>query len=252
MNVQRRLLVLLIVLGTVSPLSLLAGENRPWSEASPEDWPQITLVNQITYTDEHHPIAGCSFLIQFEDEVLAATAKHILVYFKSEAMDGVDFQGTLKAWKAFPKDNPGDLVVFDRLINVDPEETIERIPADRDWLLFTVSERAENIQPLVLRNTPLEEGERVYIVGWRYSDKDCPQVIYPGNFVRVDGATVLISTADLSDNTMPGLSGSPVIDAAGRVIGLMSQKAGKLERVSGLGYPRQVLRQRVPDADAAP
>jgi hypothetical protein len=237
-----------IALGICGPVSLGAAEDIAWFKQPPEAWPRITLVNQITYTDTHHPIAGCSFLIRIEDEVLAATAKHILVYFKSGSMEGVDFRGTLEAWKAFPKDRPEDVVLFDRLINGDPDEPIDRIPADRDWLLFTVAERSGNIRPLELRNTPLEEGERVYIVGWRYSDKDCPQVVYPGNFVKVDGGTVLISTEDLADNTVPGLSGAPVIDAAGRVIGLMSQKAGKLERVSVLDYPRQILGERAGDA----
>jgi hypothetical protein len=59
--------------------------------------------------------------------------------------------------------------------------------------------------------------------------------------VKSEDGTVLISTEVLADNTMPGLSGAPVIDASGRVIGLMSQKAEKMERASGLDYPRGIL-----------
>jgi hypothetical protein len=43
---------------------------------------------------------------------------------------------------------------------------------------------------------------------------------------------------------MPGLSGAPVIDARGYVIGLMSTKAGKLQRLSATDYPQQLLEAR--------
>jgi hypothetical protein len=92
-----------------------------------------------------------------------------------------------------------------------------------------------------MRTKPMIKGEPVYIVGWRYCDKNCSQVIYEGNFVKSEPGSHLISTKQLSDNTIPGLSGSPVIDSKGYVIGLMSQKAGKLERVASLDYPREII-----------
>ena len=54
-------------------------------------------------------------LLEMGDEVLAATAKHVLTYFKSAEMDSVDFEGSLKSWTMFPKDIPGELVVLDAL-----------------------------------------------------------------------------------------------------------------------------------------
>jgi S1-C subfamily serine protease len=72
-------------------------------------------------------------------------------------------------------------------------------------------------------------------------------VIYQGNVVSWLDGEVIISTEKLSDNTIPGLSGAPVIDSAGRLIGLMSQKAGKNERLAGIGYAREILQ----GADAA-
>ena len=217
------------------------GAETHWSEKPPEDWPQITMINEIEYVEKHHPIAGCGFLLDTGSDTLAATAKHILTYFKSEAMDGVSFGDQLKSWKMYPKDRPENVVVLDRLLNEDPEESIARVPSPQDWLLFSLEQISPAIQPLRMREAPFEQGEPVYIVGWRYSDKNCPQVVYKGAFVREDGNTILISTERLADNKMPGLSGSPVIDGQGRVIGLMSQKAGELERVSSLAYPRALL-----------
>jgi hypothetical protein len=59
--------------------------------------------------------------------------------------------------------------------------------------------------------------------------------------VESEKGSVIISTKLLSDNRMPGLSGSPVIDLHGRVIGIMSQKHGKLERLGSTEYPRNIV-----------
>ena len=182
-----------------------------WMTKPQSLWPQITMINQIEYMDKKYPVAGCGFLLDTGDEILAATAKHILAYFKSDSMKTVSFGNELKLWKMFPKNNPEDVVVVDTLINENPEEPLEQIPPGRDWLLFTIKERSQNIQPLKFRSDTLQKGETVYIIGWRYSDRGCPQVVYEGNFVRSEGASFLITTKELTDNTMPGLSGSPVI-----------------------------------------
>ncbi len=215
-----------------------------WMDKPQSEWPQITMINQIQYTDKSHPVAGCSFLLDTGDEILAATAKHILIFFKSETMESVSFGETLKLWKMFPKNNPDDVVVVDKLINENPEEPLADIPSERDWLLFTIKERSPNIQPLKFRTGPMEEGEKVYIIGWRYSDKNCPQVVYEGNFVRSEKGSYLITTKELTDNTTPGLSGSPVIDSKGYLLGLMSQKAGEMERLSSLDYPKMLIEEK--------
>lgn len=215
-----------------------------WMKKPQSEWPQITMINRIEYSDNNYPVAGCSFLLDTGDEVLAATAKHILVYFKSDSMETVSFDNTLRLWKMFPKNNPDDVVVVDKLINENQEEPLEKIPPALDWLLFTLKKRSRNIQPLRFRTSPVHEGEAVYIVGWRYSDKNCSQVIYEGNFVRAEEGSFLITTKELADNTMPGLSGSPVIDSGGYLLGLMSQKAGKMERPSSIDYPKMLVEMR--------
>ncbi|MFH1701637.1 MAG: serine protease [Candidatus Zixiibacteriota bacterium] len=228
----------------------LGGEEKSdvygqWMKKPQSEWPQITMINQIDYTDKNHPIAGCGFLLDTGDEILAATAKHILIYFKSESMKAVDFNNTLKLWKMFPKDNPNDVVILDKLINANPDELLgQQVPPAKDWLLFDIKEKSNSIQPLKFRTGAMQEGEPVYIIGWRYTDKDCPQVIYEGNFVRAEDGSVLLTTKELSDNTMPGLSGSPVVDSKGFLIGLMSQKAGKMERLSSIDYPKEILGER--------
>lgn len=216
--------------------------NGKWIHRPPGEWPQITMINQIEYVDKIHPVAGCAFLLATENDTLAATAKHILTYFRSTTMDAVAFKNTLKTWKMYPKNNPADSVVVAQLLNENLTESIDgAIPPKVDWLLFSIKKKSRQIQPLKFRTKPFQPGEKVYIVGWRYSDVDCPQVVYEGNYVKSLDGSVIISTKLLSDNKMPGLSGAPVIDANGCVIGLMSRKYGKLEQVAAIGYPMEII-----------
>lgn len=231
-------LLLGLSLAALSPLQ----QPELWIAKPQPEWPQITMINRVEYVDKSFPIAACSFLLDAGGEIYAVTAKHVLTYFKSEAMTSVSFKNTLKSWIMFPKNSPADTVVVDALLNEDPAEPINRnIPSDIDWLLFSIKTRSDRIRPLKFRESPLKPGEKVYIIGWRYSDKDCPQVVYEGTYIESIAGSVIISTKILSDNRTPGLSGSPVVDSGGRLIGIMSQKYGLNERLGSIQYPKRLI-----------
>ena len=238
-----------IMAGLVLGLSLVTSsypqQSERWSDKPQNEWPQITMVSRIEYVDKSFPVAPCGFLLDTGKEILAVTAKHVLTYFKSEAMKTASFGGRLKSWVMFPKNNPVDTVVVDALINEDPSEPIDRlIPSDVDWLLFSIKSKSDHIRPLKFRPGPLRPGEKVYIIGWRYSDKDRPQVVYEGNYVESIDGSVIISTKLLADNRTPGLSGAPVVDSDGFLVGVMSQKYGKLERLGSIEYPQRIIKSK--------
>lgn len=223
---------------------LFTGEPGYWTAEDPDRWPRVAMVSRIRYSDSNHPMAGSAFLLDTGDEIVAVTAKHVLRYFKSEAMDSVSFRGTLESWEMFPKDAPDDVTVVGALINENADEPLEEIRAARDWLLFTVERASASVKPLPLRTAPLEAGETVFVVGWRYTDEG-RQHVYPGRYVRSEDDSVLIDVKKLTNNKMPGLSGAPVIDARGHVVGMMSSGAGKLQRLAPIDYPRRMLDQEI-------
>jgi hypothetical protein len=235
-----------IIVSLILGLNLIAADqsqqSERWIDKPQNEWPQIAMINHIEYVDKTFPIAACSFLLDAGSITLAVTAKHVLTYFKSDPMTSVSFGNRLKSWIMYPKNNPADSVVIDAMINENPDEPINRvIPSSIDWLLFSIKSKSNNIQPLKFRTEPLQPQEKVYIIGWRYSDKDCSQVIYEGNYVESIDGSVIISTKLLSDNRTPGLSGSPVIDSNGFLIGIMSQKYGKLEKLGSIQYPKRII-----------
>jgi hypothetical protein len=216
------------------------GDYAPWAQDDPDRWPRIAMVNRIRYSDSFHPMAGSAFLLNNGQEIVAVTAKHVLRFFKSDAMDSVSFQGTLVSWEMFPKDEPTDVTVIGALINENSDESLDEINADRDWLLLTVQQGPGNVESLRFRSTPLKIDEAVFVVGWRYTDEGA-QHVYAGRYLRSEEGSILIDVPELTDNRVPGLSGAPVLDAQGYVIGIMSSKSGRLQRLGSIDYPRQVL-----------
>ena len=216
-------------------------DKQSWMKKPLKEWPQITMINHINYFDRDYSIAGCGFLLDIGKDTIAATVKHILTYFNSNNMRTVSFNNSLRYWEMYPKNNKNDKVYIGEIINENPHESLQGIPVNNDWLLLSVKQKSLNIQPLQFRKTSLSSGEKVYIIGWRYCDTNCTQRIYEGNFVRYLGGSLIISTKLLKNNTVPGLSGSPVIDSVGYLIGIMSQKYGEEERLSSTEYPIELL-----------
>jgi hypothetical protein len=243
MTVKNHFVILLVFFGLLFACGGAPETTRTaWIDRPQDQWPPIAMVNEVRYIDQYFPVAGCSFLLDTGSDTVAATAKHVLIYFKSDSMQTISFNSTLVSWIMHPKDSPADSVVVGRLINEDPLERIEYAPSRNDWLLFEILEASPDIEPLRFREKPLDKGETVYIVGWRYADVERPQRIYQGQVVDWTDGEVIVSTKELASNTIPGLSGAPVIDSDGHLIGLMSQKDGELERLAGIEYAREALR----------
>jgi hypothetical protein len=70
------------------------------------------------------------------------------------------------------------------------------------------------------------------------------QIVYEGVYVRSEEDTAVITAEKLIDNTVPRLSGAPVIDGKGHLVGLMSRGKGEFQRLSPVEYPLAFLKRR--------
>lgn len=224
MRKQFNFLLLLLFLSTLS----FAQIKEKWINSPKEEWPQIALTNHVQfkngdrYVDPSYSYAGTGFLINTGEDTLAATVKHILWVAKNKSSRTVQINEDLKQWAMIPKGSFIDSALVDKLLNEDSTEILEGAGSsilERDWLVFSLKYSSPNIYPLKPRYTPLNNGEKVYMISSAYSDSIA--TVYNGSVVRKLGMDILI---DL--NTKPessGTSGSPIIDSDGYLIGIVSQ-----------------------------
>jgi hypothetical protein len=189
----------------------------------------IGLINNVSYTDSSfdNPNASNGFLVAYENETYAITAKHILMIAKTTHMTFVDFEGSLKAWRMHPKNDNNSYVVIDELLSTNRKDSLTwnymntNWDTYNDWLVFSVKENKTTHKPLKFRKKPLKKGESLYAVGWSYKDSIGKQRVYEYKFDNTEGNYHNLIQIQ-GPKSLGGLSGAPIVDKNGRVVGLVS------------------------------
>jgi len=185
-------------------------------------FPLISMINHVEFLDStaNNPLAGCSFLLETEKGIFAITCKHSLWVTKSKEMKGVHFEGTLKEWRMHRKDDSTKYVITDKLLNEDRIELIGEDVVHSDYLVFSIKENKSDVVPIKSRQTELKQGELLYMIGWSFKDKSGPQRIYKAKYLKSITNHILIENEDNSN--LAGMSGAPVVDADGKLVGIVS------------------------------
>jgi S1-C subfamily serine protease len=212
-----------------SPEGLLQAEGRqaplppapppePWASKPPREWPQLVLTNHAEFKG-HTGLEGASaFLIRSGDgRTLAATARHLIgenggvePEIPVAALDGV-----IHSWRMYPRTLPDQFVMADKLVAGLADE-------DLDWLILAIKKTSKPLPatPLRLRPSPVQVGDKVYVVGCPYEEEDCKQNVYVGKVTARSGN---LFRYDLSPpENIRGFSGAPVLDQNGHVAGVMT------------------------------
>lgn len=189
----------------------------------------IGLINNVSYNNSEfdNPNASNGFLVKHNKATYAITAKHILMIAKSDKMQFVDFAGELKQWKMHPKNDSSSYVVLDELLSTNQKDSLTWSYMDtnwdtyNDWLVFSIKENNTKHKPLKFRKTPLMKGEKVYAVGWSYGDKTGAQRVYAYTFDEIEGNYLNLIQVT-GPPSLGGLSGTPIVDEKGDLVGLVS------------------------------
>lgn len=189
----------------------------------------IGLINNVAYknTSFNNPNASNGFLVDYKGTTYAITAKHILIIAKTDKMKFVDFEGELEQWKMHPKNDTTNYVVLDQLLSTNQKDSLTWSFMDthwdtfNDWLVFSVKENKSKHKPLKFRKEPIEKDEELYVIGWSYKDTLGPQRVYTYTFKEIEGNYYTLKQIE-GPKSLGGLSGSPVVDKKGRVVGLVS------------------------------
>ncbi|WP_066631997.1 trypsin-like serine protease [Labilibacter marinus] len=191
-------------------------------------FPATTMVNDVMYKDSkfNRLNIGCGFLLKYKTDTFAITAKHIIIVAKTDAMKTTNFEGDLKEWRMYRKDDKQQYVTMGELINKDTTDSLTwdfMMSAENyyDFLIFKIKSNHSNITPLELSTEKPELGDTLYNLGWSYNDKEGPQRVYKYTFHESKGLRFNMRKI-IAPKNGGGLSGSPVINTDGKVVGIIS------------------------------
>ena len=121
-----------------------------------------------------------------------------------------------------PLDKKSEIVIIDKLLNEDKSENLKsKTLFEKDWLVFSIKENKSKVIPLEFRDTPLVKGEKLYIIGWTRHMKEGAQRVYEFEFYKTNGTHFLLKKIIVPEK-MGGLSGGPVVDVNGKLVGIVS------------------------------
>lgn len=204
--------------------------KEPWVDKPKNEWPNIALINKIQYNDTLYDNAGCGFLVILDSITYGVTAKHVISYIN---LLGYDFNSQFESWLMYVKNNPQINIKMGQILNRKIED-IKDIPLGRDYAIFSVKKESNDIYNLKVRSKPVRKGEILYAIGWTYDDIDCPQKIYPGNCIKNNGDHFLFTLK--GRETWGGLSGAPIIDKNGYLVGIVSTGVGNLQKSPSVDF----------------
>lgn len=244
-------LALILKLAVLLP-SLACAETEP-------RLPSLSGINDVKFHESRfdNDFAGNAFLIEHQGRVFAVTAKHVLLLARTDAMTSVDLEGHLASWRVHPNGVPEQYIELGPLLNADHTEVLDPGVIARDWLVFSVKVNHSSLTPLQLRDKPVQAGERLFAVGCSYAYRDdcAPQRVEAGTFLRYTDGNLMVELDGFDLSKLGGLSGSPVIDAEQRLVGIVSNVLphpdgkGDVFAPASLDYLREVLAQ-LPEEEA--
>jgi hypothetical protein len=184
----------------------------------------ISLTSRIDFFDPklNQPRFCTGFLLQYNKDTFAVTAKHLLKIIKPPQMNTLSFDGFIKNWVLFPLDKKEDTIVTTKLLNQNPAAQLDdKSIYDNDWLVFSIGSNHSTVKPLQARTTPLIPGEKLYVIGWTRKMESGKQRVYEFEYYKTIGHRILLKEVIVPEQ-FGGLSGAPVVDEQGAVVGIVS------------------------------
>ena len=197
-------------------------EPVSWLQPDTSKWPQVLLTNYAEF-EGHSPLQGASaFLVRNDNDVVVAiTARHLIGEYGGvePEIPVARLNDVLNGWVLFPRDDPEQYVRL-RGTTLTPYSRADSPWREFDFLVLDLAEKPrEGLEPLEIRQEPIQVGETVYLIGVPY-DESGGQNVYAGTVTARKGDHFRF---DISPSVgLRGFSGAPIIDSKGYAVGLMT------------------------------
>ncbi|MDO7846235.1 serine protease [Hymenobacter sp. M29] len=212
--------------------SACSGQERTSAKA----FPAIALTNRIEFADPRfdQPRFSCGFLLVHNRDTFAVTARHLLKIIKTKEMTRLSLGNSIKSWSLFSLPNKDKRVTTGQLLNEDTSMSLDdKATYNEDWLVFSVRSNGTAVKPLAFRTTPLQPGEKLYVVGWTRHMEEGPQRVYEFEYYKTVDHRMLLKDVIVPEQ-FGGLSGAPLVDEQGQFVGIVSN--GTIDPVSKQKY----------------
>lgn len=209
---------------------------------STKTFPPVSLINKVDFVepDKDWDNIACAFLLKYHEDTFAVTAKHILNVIKTDSMKYLTIDGFIKDWSFRQLSKDDECVVAEKLLNQDLSEILSsKTVFQNDWLVFSIKSNKSIVKPLEFRETPLKKGEKLYVVGWTRKMKEGDQRIYEFEYYKTKGNHILLKEICVP-KLFGGLSGSPVLDENGLLVGIVSNKTFEITALKRMFSPCKV------------
>ncbi len=177
---------------------------------------QIYMTNEVHFKNEDQlKYLGSGFLVKYQKEMYACTAKHIVTKTKrlTKRVKAKHLNEAMTSWTMFPRFKEQKKVRLGQLIN--------NYKMDSEWWLLEVEKATKFTKAMEIREAAVQVGEKVYFVGCPYAEQDCKQNIYVGEISSIKKNKIKINY-DPKTN-VAGFSGAPLMDKDGKLIGMLTQ-----------------------------
>jgi hypothetical protein len=195
----------------------------PWfAYAAPASSHLISGVNDVQFTSaSEQPFLGSGFVIEHEGRYFGVTAKHVLLMRNGGPPANTAVAKELVHWN-LRDPRSQEILAFGPLLNGDAAEALTPEVLKLDTLLFEVKNPGP-FKALHLASVGPEAGDTLQAIGCSYAtEATCAQDQYTGQFIGRQGHNLLIDLGEQSLEQMFGLSGAPVLNAAGEVVRIVS------------------------------
>ncbi|XOV67622.1 MAG: trypsin-like peptidase domain-containing protein [Fluviicola sp.] len=209
--------VSMILAGCEGPEPVELGPKQAWKNGDYLQKNQFVFTNEFRLKDGRGTSGGASFLVQSTNGPVLCTAKHLLSeeFGISPKVATSDFNAQIDFWKLFAKNDSlfGDTLFVSKMLS-DDTYSADII------VLKCKSTEGENLLPLKPRFSRVNIGEELEIIGHEFGDTTGMQKSFIVELKEYDGGSLLVKSK--STFKPMGMSGSPVLDASGYVVGVLT------------------------------